>query len=61
VPRLERGEGQDLSEVLEKVLGYGKLSREKFFEIIEMTKKKRLSSQEFRKIIDIIENQQQSL
>lgn len=55
-----RGEGQDFSEVLEQVLGYGKISREKFLEIIEMTKKKRLSSREFRKIIEIIENQQQS-
>jgi hypothetical protein len=57
---LGRGEGQDFSEVLEQVLGYGKISREKFLEIIEMTKKKRLSSREFRKIIEIIENQQQS-
>jgi hypothetical protein len=56
---LGRGEGQDFSEVLEQVLGYGKISREKFLEIIEMTKKKRLSSREFRKIIEIIENQQQ--
>jgi hypothetical protein len=49
VPRLERGEGQDLSEVLEKVLGYGKLSREKFFEIIEMTKKRGFPVKSFAK------------
>jgi hypothetical protein len=57
VPRLERGEGQDFSEILEQVLGLGKISREKFFKIIEMNNRKKLSSREFFKLLDIIEKQ----
>jgi hypothetical protein len=54
---MERGKGQDFSEVLQQILGYGKISREKFFKIIEMNNKKQLSSQEFLKLLDIIEKQ----
>lgn len=57
---MERGEGRDFSEILEQVLGLGKISREKFFEIIEMSNKKKLSSREFFKLLDIIEKQQQA-
>jgi hypothetical protein len=57
---MERGEGQDFYEILEHVLGLGKISREKFFEIIEMSNKKKLSSREFFKLLDIIEKQQQA-
>ena len=55
---MEKGEGErDFSEVLEQVLGYGRISREKFFEIIEMSNKKKLSSREFLKLLYIIEKQ----
>lgn len=55
---LEKGEGErDFSEILEQVLGYRKISREKFFEIVEMKNKKKLSSREFLKLLDIIEKQ----
>jgi hypothetical protein len=57
---MESGEGGDFSEILEQVLGLGKISREKFFEIIEMSNKKKLSSREFFKLLDIIEKQQQA-
>lgn len=52
------GKGQDFSEILEEVLGYRTISREKFFEIIEMTNKKKLSSREFLKLLDVIEKQE---
>lgn len=55
--RMKRGESKDFSEILEQVLGLGKISREKFLEIIEMTNKKKLSSREFFKLLDIIEKQ----
>lgn len=58
--RLERLEERDLSEVLEQVLGYGKISREKFFKIIETRNKKKLSSREFLKLLEIIEKQRRS-
>lgn len=54
---MRREEGQDFSEILEEVLGYGKISREKFFKIIKMNNKKKLSSREFIKLLDIIEKQ----
>jgi len=54
---MKRGESKDFSEILEQVLGLGKISREKFLEIIEMTNKKKLSSREFFKLLDIIEKQ----
>ena len=57
--RMKTVEGQDFSEILEQVLGLGKISREKFFEIIEKSDKKKLSSQEFLKLLDIMEKQQQ--
>jgi hypothetical protein len=57
---MERGEGQDFSEILEQVLGLGKISREKFFEIIEKSNKRNLSSRDFLKLLNIIEKQQQS-
>jgi hypothetical protein len=55
---MERGEGQDFSEILEQVLGLGKISREKFFEIIEKRNKRNLPSREFLKLLNIIEKQQ---
>lgn len=54
---MEREKRQDFSEVLEQVLGYGKISRENFFKIIEMRNKKQLSSKEFLKLFDLIEKQ----
>ena len=54
---MKKKEGQDFSEILERVLGLGKISREKFFEIIEKSDKKKLSSQEFLKLLDIMEKQ----
>ncbi len=54
---LDRGKGEDFSEILEEVLGYGRLSREKFLKIIEMNNKKKLASREFFKLLDIIEKQ----
>ena len=56
---MEKGKSQEFNEILEQVLGFRKISREKFFEIIEMNNKKKLSSQEFCKLWDIIEKQQQ--
>ena len=56
---MEKGKSQEFNEILGQVLGFGKISREKFFEIIEMNNKKKLSSQEFCKLWDIIEKQQQ--
>ena len=53
----EREKRQDFSEVLEQVLGYGKISRENFFKIIEKINKKQLSSREFLKLFDLIEKQ----
>jgi hypothetical protein len=55
---MERREGQDFSEILEEVLGLGKISREKFFEILEMRNKKNISSEEFLKLLNIIEQQE---
>jgi hypothetical protein len=52
-----KGDKQDFSDVLERVLGLGNISREKFFEIIEMSNKKALSSQEFLKLFEIIQKQ----
>ena len=54
---MKKEEGQDFSEILEQVLGLGKISREKFFGIIEKSNKKKLSSQEFLKLLDIMEKQ----
>lgn len=54
---MEKGESQDFSEVLEQVLGFGKISRVAFFEIIEKKNRKRLSSKEFLKLQNIIEKQ----
>lgn len=54
---LDRGKGEDFSEILEEVLGYGRISREKFLKIIEMNNKKKLASREFFKLLDIIEKQ----
>ncbi len=54
---MKKKEGQDFSEILEQVLGLGKISREKFFEIIEKSNNKKLSSQEFLKLLDIMEKQ----
>ncbi len=57
---MEELEGRDFSEVLEQVLGLGPISREKFFKIIETRNKKKLSSREFLKLLEIIENQKRS-
>ena len=54
---MERGEEQDFQEILEQVLGLGRISREKFFKIIEMNNEKKLSSREFFKLLNIIEKQ----
>jgi len=54
---MERGEEQDFHEILEQVLGLGRISREKFFKIIEINNKKKLSSREFFKLLTIIEKQ----
>ena len=56
---LRIGEGQDFSEVLERVLGLGCVTREKFFTILEMMKSKNIYSHEFLKLLDIIAKQQQ--
>lgn len=48
---------ENFSEILEKVLGFREISREKFYKIIEKKNKKKLSSQEFFKLMDIIEKQ----
>lgn len=58
---LDRLEREDFSEVLEQVLGYGKISREKFFKIIEIRNRRKLSSREFLKLLEIIEKQKRSL
>ena len=52
-----KGGKQEFSDVLERVLGFGSISREKFFEIMEMSNKKALSSQEFLKLFEIIQKQ----
>jgi hypothetical protein len=52
-----KGDKQEFSDVLERVLGFGSISREKFFEIMEMSNKKALSSQEFLKLFEIIQKQ----
>jgi hypothetical protein len=54
------GEGKYFNEVLEQVLGLGNITRDKFFEIIEDMDKKKLSSQEFFKLMEIIEHQGQT-
>ena len=54
---MDKLEREDFSEVLEQVLGYGKISREKFFKIIEIRNRRKLSSREFLKLQEIIEKQ----
>jgi hypothetical protein len=54
------GEGKYFNEVLEQVLGLGNITRDKFFEIIKDMDKKKLSSQEFFKLMEIIEHQGQT-
>ena len=54
------GEGKYFLEVLEQVLGLGSITRDKFFEIIEDMDRKKLSSQEFFKLLAIIERQGQT-
>ncbi len=55
------GEGSDFHEVLEQVLGLGSITRESFFKILEDMKTKRLSTQEFFKLLEIIAQQEQNL
>jgi hypothetical protein len=57
VAPLEKREGRDFSEVLEQVLGLGGISREKFFTILDMMERKKLSSREFFRLLNIIEKQ----
>lgn len=55
-----KGKGEEFSEVLEQVLGLGDITRDKFFTILEMIKRKKLSSHEFFKLLEIIAKQSQS-
>lgn len=55
---MEKGESKYFLQILEQVLGLGPLTREKFFQIIEGIDKKKLSSGEFFRLLEIISRQQ---
>lgn len=55
------GDSGDFNEVLEQVLGFKNITRDKFFEILETMRKKRLSTHEFFKLLEIIAHQEQAL
>ncbi len=57
---MRREESRDFHDVLERVLGLGSITRENFFEILEDMKKKKMSSHEFFKLLEIIAKQEQS-
>ncbi len=58
---MEERENSDFQEILEQVLGLGRITRDGFFEILENMKEKRLSTREFFKLQEIISQQEQSL
>ncbi len=56
-----KGESSDFHEVLEQVLGLGSITREGFFKILEDMQRRRLSTQEFFRLLEIIARQERKL